>query len=208
MLEQPWKGYFPISQNFGQNLNGFYKADGLLGHTGCDFAMPTGTPIISPCNGVVTGLSTDIQKGEGVSVMSDDTFQWNGQSCKLICVMWHMKDKSIVVKVGDKVTTGELLGLSNNTGQSTGPHLHFSVIPVATDGSRRALDPNNGYNNCTNPLPYLNLTASPIVPIIVNFSHTWNIDIQRVKDFQTKHGLVPDGKVGPLTQKVIDTLFI
>ncbi len=205
MLQQPFKNYFPISQHFGQNLNAFYKADGLMGHSGIDFAMPIGTQIISPCNGIVTGLSTDIQKGEGVSVMSDDTFQWNGQPCKLICIMWHMKDKSIVVKVGDSVITGELLGLSNNTGQSTGPHLHFSIIPVATDGSRRSLaGMGNGYKGCVDPLPFLNLI---VAPIMVHFTHTWNLPIERVKDFQTQHGLVADGVVGMKTQSELDKLI-
>ncbi len=207
MLQKPFANEFPISQLFGENKNPFYLQDGLLGHTGIDFAMPTGTHIISPCNGTIIAVSVDIQKGEGVAVLSDDTFKWNGQDCKLDCILWHMKDQSIVVKVGDKVTTGQLLGLSNNTGQSTGPHLHLSVIPVATDSSRRKLDPNNGYNGCTNPMLYLDFAISPIPPIIRSFSHTWNVSVDRVKAFQTAHGLVPDGLVGPLTQGAIDKLI-
>lgn len=208
MLQQPFHNFFPITQHFGENLNAFYKNEGLLGHQGVDIAMPTGTPIISPCSGVVSAVSVDIQKGEGVSVISDDIFQWNGQDCKLICVMWHMKDQSIVVKVGDKVSTGQLLGLSNNTGQSTGPHLHFSTIPITTDGSRRSLaGRNNGYEGCVDPLPFLNLTPAPINVPMVSFSHTWNVPVQRVKDFQTKNGLVADGAVGPKTQAVIEKLI-
>ncbi len=66
---------------------------------------------------------------------------------------------------------------------------------------------NNGYNNCIDPMPYLNLTAKPTAPRKVSFSHTWNVDIQKVKDFQTKHGLVADGIVGPKTQNAIDLLI-
>ena len=89
-IEQPFTGYFKISQGFGKNLNPTYKADGLLGHTGLDFAMPNGTPIISPINGTVIAISLDIQKGEGVSVLSDDTFQVNGIDCKFDCIHWHL----------------------------------------------------------------------------------------------------------------------
>ena len=160
-LQQPFKSYFPISQEFGRNFNNWYKEDGLKGHSGVDFACPTGTPIIAPCDGVVVAVSTDIQRGLGASIMSDETFDWK-EPCKFICIHWHFK--SVAVKVGDKVKTGDLLGLSDNTGQSTGSHLHFSVIPVATDGSRRPLEPNNGYNNCINPIPYLELEKKPETP--------------------------------------------
>ena len=161
-MKQPFKNYYPISQRFGQNLNGYYKADGLKGHQGIDFAMPTGTPIYAIFTGTVSGVSTDIQKGEGVSIMSDDVFQWNGKPCKFICVCWHFKDKSISLKVGDKVKVGQQIGLSNNTGQSTGAHLHLSLIPIATDGSRNPLAGyNNGYHGCIDPLLYLELESSP-----------------------------------------------
>ncbi|HEY8683688.1 MAG TPA: M23 family metallopeptidase [Rhodanobacter sp.] len=39
----------------------------------------------------------------------------------------HLKKSSIRVSVGDKVTTGEVIGLLGFSGESTGPHLHFHV---------------------------------------------------------------------------------
>ncbi len=204
MLQRPFKGEFAISQKFGENLNGFYRADGLLGHTGIDFPMPNGTPIISPCDGLVIYTSNDIQKGEGVTILSDEIFQCNGQPCKLSCIVWHLKDQSIAVKVGHKVKVGDLLGLSNNTGQTTGPHLHFSTAPLAPDGSRKILFEANGYRGCVDPLPFLDL-PQPVE--MIQFSHTWNVSKDRVKDFQTKHCLKPDGIVGPKTQAILDTLI-
>lgn len=205
MLKKPFSGNYTITQKFGENLNSFYKAEGLKGHQGIDFNCPMGTPILSPCDGTVIFISTDIVKGEGVTVLSDQIFKFNGQDCHLSCVHWHLKDQSVVVKVGQKVKTGDLLGLSNNTGQTTGPHLHLSVAPLSLDGSMRLLAGiGNGYKGCIDPMPYLDLTPTPEM---VEFTHIWKRSVNTVKAFQLSHGLVGDGKVGPLTQSVIDKLI-
>lgn len=197
-LTQPFKNYFPISQRFGQNLNASYQKDGLLGHKGIDLPMPVGTPLFSPCNGQVISVSTNIQKGEGVSILTDDLFDYNGQPCKLICVLWHMKDQSIVVGVGQKVKTVDPLGLSGNTGNSTGPHLHFQVAPIAPDGSWRELAHGNGYEGCIDPLPYLNLDVAPENPIVKN--------AKKLQQFLNDNGanLVVDGKFGRLSMRALN----
>lgn len=203
-VSKPFIGDFSPGQLFGQNFNDYYKKEGLLGHQGIDFPMPNGTPIISAVNGIVVAISKDIQKGEGLAILSTDKFDYKGQECLLDTIYWHLQDKSILVNIGDTVVIGQRLGLSNNTGQSTGPHLHFSIIPMATDGSRRALAGiNNGYKGCVNPLPYCDWITEPDVA----FSHSWKIPLSKVKDFQNKHGLVADGIVGPKTQAVLDSLI-
>ncbi len=207
MLKLPFIGNFPITQKFGENKAVFYKAEGLLGHQGIDYAMPIGTAIVAPCDGLVIYISTDIQRGEGVTIMSDEIYKYNNQNCRLSCVHWHLKDQSIKVKVGDKVKTGDLIALSGNTGQTTGPHLHFSVSPLSPDAFRHELALGNGYKGCIDPFPYLELPTSTIPFINVSFSHTWNIPIQKIKDFQSSHNLVVDGIVGPKTQQVIDSLI-
>lgn len=217
-LEKPFEGDFPMTQHFGDNLNVYYKQEGLLGHQGIDFAMPNGTPIFSAVNGVVVAVSREMQKGEGVAVMSSDQFEYNGQPCLLDTIYWHLKDGSILVNVGDKIKTGQRLGLSNNTGQSTGPHLHFSIIPMATDGSRRSLAGlNNGYKGCIDPMPYLNLVPVPRtlkrgmsgedvrqLQVKLHVKPTtgffWDLTLKAVKEFQQANGLVPDGVVGSMTR--------
>ena len=224
-LNKPFVGYFAIGQKFGENFNSYYKAQGLLGHQGIDIPMPNGTPIISAVNGTVIGKSIEIQKGEGVAIMSLDIFQYKGQDCLLDTIYWHMQDGSIKVNVGDKVTIGQPLGLSNNTGMTTGPHLHFAVIPMATDGSRKALESySNGYHACVDPLPYLDWTFHRLLrrgdrgedvkelqtrlnmkgyTLVVDgiFGKLTQV---AVMDFQSKNGLLADGIVGPLTRNKLN----
>lgn len=88
------------------------------GHTGIDLGLSEGTPLRSLFNGVVEKVVDYGPEniGKGVLVkFSDGTTGIYG----------HMS--RILVKEGQKVAEGQKLGLSGNTGFSTGPHLHFSL---------------------------------------------------------------------------------
>jgi hypothetical protein len=88
------------------------------GHTGIDFSLNEGTPLRSVFDGVVQKVvdygSENIGKGVLVQ-FSDGTTGIYG----------HMS--RIMVKEGQRVTEGQTLGLSGNSGFSTGPHLHFGL---------------------------------------------------------------------------------
>jgi hypothetical protein len=91
---------------------------GNVPHTGIDLAMPKGTELHSIADGLVTKVydgSTNI--GYGVKVHTD-----NGTD-----MVWGHMDKVSVHK-GDFIQQGDLLGLSGNSGHSTGPHLHFGEM--------------------------------------------------------------------------------
>ncbi len=87
-------------------------------HTGIDIALPEGTPLKSITEGVVQRVvdygSENIGKGVIVQLADGKT-----------AIYGHLSD--IKVKAGQIVKEGDLLGLSGNTGRSTGPHLHFGV---------------------------------------------------------------------------------
>ena len=83
--------------------------------------MPEGTPIVAARPGIVVKTENN-QSGRGtnpsgnfVRVLHDDG---------TMSVYLHLKHRSVV---GQRVGAGTLLGKSGNTGNSTGPHLHFVV---------------------------------------------------------------------------------
>lgn len=92
------------------------------GHNGVDFSAKVGTPILSAQSGTVVGTGNTDSSCSGVSYG-----KWvlvkhaNG----LTTLYAHLS--VIQVSAGQTVAAGEKLGLSGNTGYSTGPHLHFTV---------------------------------------------------------------------------------
>lgn len=85
-------------------------------HTGVDFACPTGTPIYASLSGSVVFTGTSNVYGYYVIVKHYDGYQ---------TLYAHMS--KILCKKGDYVDQNTKIGLVGSTGQSTGPHLHFSV---------------------------------------------------------------------------------
>lgn len=92
------------------------------GHNGVDFRATTGTKIKASLTGIVAGTgNTDnfpgcYSYGKWILITHD-----NGLSTLYAHLSY------IGVNEGDKVSTGQVIGYSGNTGYSTGPHLHFGV---------------------------------------------------------------------------------
>jgi murein DD-endopeptidase MepM/ murein hydrolase activator NlpD len=85
-------------------------------HTGMDLAMPEGTLLRTVKDGVVDKVFNGGKCGNGVLVQFD-TDKYN--------IYCHMKE--VFVSPGQRLQYGDKIGLSGNTGYSTGPHLHFGV---------------------------------------------------------------------------------
>lgn len=88
-----------------------------------DIPVPVGTPIYAVTNGVVVGTPPDGKCGIGVVFNGDDDAQYT------YC---HGGPGTQTVTIGDRVSVGQHLMDSASTGNSTGPHLHFSVEAGAT----------------------------------------------------------------------------
>jgi len=99
-------------------------------HTGIDIPVKTGTPIIAAGPGRINWAGYGLYRGTedtddpyGLAVVIRHDFGHKGQT--LYTVYGHMS--RIDVSRGEKVETGDMLGLSGATGNVTGPHLHFEV---------------------------------------------------------------------------------
>ncbi|NYS77648.1 MULTISPECIES: peptidoglycan DD-metalloendopeptidase family protein [Halomonadaceae] len=112
----PFEGSYRLSSGFNPRRK--HPVTGRISpHNGTDFAMPIGTPVTAPANGVVERVSNHHAAGRYIVVRHD-----NGYRTRYL----HLSRP--LVKQGERVTMGERIALSGNTGRSTGPHLHYEVI--------------------------------------------------------------------------------
>ena len=93
-----------------------------------DFKMKPGTPVHAARSGVVTfarshftngGISRKyLGKGNGITICHGDGSYAH---------YWHLQHNGAIVRIGDTVSKGQLIGYSGSTGFSSFPHLHFEV---------------------------------------------------------------------------------
>lgn len=86
-------------------------------HTGIDLETAKGSPIFAPSDGIVKVAGRG--RGYGKLVEIDHGFAWSTRYGHL---------SKILVKKGDIVRKGDLIGLVGSTGVSSGPHLHFEML--------------------------------------------------------------------------------
>jgi murein DD-endopeptidase MepM/ murein hydrolase activator NlpD len=150
-----------ITQYFGNTAFASKNAQvyGGSGHNGIDFGVSTGTRILSAASGVVQGTGDTDSACRGASYGKWILIRHNNGLSTLYA---HLS--GISVSPGQAVGRGDVVGLSGNTGYSTGPHLHFTLyatkaVSVVSRQSRACgtmmtlpVSPTNGY---LNPLSYL-----------------------------------------------------
>lgn len=136
-LRKPFAGSYRLTQGFGENAELYkrwsYDGVALKGHNGLDWATPESTSIFAIDAGRVRQSGYD-EIGFGNYVVV--AHAW-GDS-----IYAHLSKRAVVVN--QLVECGECIGLSGNTGNSTGPHLHFGmrVAPYRrTDGWGGYCDP-------------------------------------------------------------------
>ena len=105
---------------------------GIVGHNEIDYGLPEGTEVVAAAAGKV------IQSGEngdfGISITLEHPW---GQS-----LYAHLKEAK--VSQNQEVKTGDVIGLSGQTGAAFGEHLHFAIKP-------NNADKNNGYLGLSTP---------------------------------------------------------
>jgi murein DD-endopeptidase MepM/ murein hydrolase activator NlpD len=118
----------PITSGFGPRPSP--GGIGSTNHEGIDYGVPVGTPIKAPAAGRVIFAGSMSGYGNYVCLLHQPQLS----SCYA-----HLS--KIQVAVGRAVAAGQTFALSGNTGNSTGPHLHFEIRRSATPAGDPAVDP-------------------------------------------------------------------
>lgn len=127
-----------ITQRYGARPE-YYKQFGLEGHEGTDFGGVSGDPVYAAADGVVKLIAKDDGKhpyGSHIRMThphGSDTWE---------TIYAHLRGFVVDLMVGSAVKAGQQIGYLGSTGNSSGPHLHFSLK-------------RNGV--IVNPEPYLNV---------------------------------------------------
>lgn len=149
---------FRINQRFGENNNGYYAQLGLKGHNGLDLYAQDGDPIYASHDGIVTFSGEDGAGGLTIVIRTLEEFEYDGGKAYLKTIYCHMQKGSLKVKATEKVKAGQIIGLADNTGLSTGSHLHFGLKPIQkgeADWQWDNIESKNGYFGAIDPEPYL-----------------------------------------------------
>ncbi len=110
----PIAGGIDISSRYGVRSNPF--GNGHEFHNGIDFIVDRGTPVLATGPGRVEAAGYDGPNGNRAVI--DHGFGYRS-------VYAHLS--KVHVKAGDPVERGQVVGLSGNTGRSSGPHLHYTL---------------------------------------------------------------------------------
>ena len=103
-----------ITSPFGERIHPITKLKTL--HNGIDLGGKIGQVIAAPMNGKVTYVTTTTGGGLQMAILHPNGFT---------TVYLHLS--KVLVSVGQEVTTSQVIANMGNTGESTGPHLHFSL---------------------------------------------------------------------------------
>ncbi len=114
-------GRYPITSGFGPRVSPITGLPSV--HNGIDFGCPVGTPVYSPAHGEVYEIGRDPNHPNGLCVK----IGFDGYRFKYL----HLSN--ILVPALGPIARAQIIGLSGNTGNSTGPHLHFEVAADATN---------------------------------------------------------------------------
>ncbi len=133
----PKKETVVLASGFGIRIHPIYKVRKM--HSGIDFAAPIGTPIYAAADGQIDNVEISFT-GYGKKVEIDHGFGYRTRYA-------HMH--AFVVRNGQHVKRGELIGFVGDTGLSTAPHLHYEVF---INGAQ--VNPIHYFFNDLNPAEY------------------------------------------------------
>ena len=126
-----------IVSGFGYRIHPVYKTARM--HTGIDFAAKTGTPVYATGDGTVIDPKGN-QSGYGIVCVINHGYGFQS-------LYGHLS--RMIVKPGDKVKRGQVIGYVGSTGLSVAPHCHYEIIK-----NGKKIDPVNYFYNDLTPEEY------------------------------------------------------
>ncbi len=103
-----------ITSKFGNRVHPITGATTF--HNGVDIAVKSGTKITAPSSGLVYRVFSNEAGGNQLMISHDNGY-----------ISGYAHLSSTLVSPGERVTKGQTVALSGNTGKSTGPHLHLTI---------------------------------------------------------------------------------
>jgi murein DD-endopeptidase MepM/ murein hydrolase activator NlpD len=86
-------------------------------HDAIDIAVPVGTPVVAPKDGEVIAAGFSSSYGHFIRLSHENGY-----------ISFYAHLSRVAAQVGDTVAQGVRIAYSGNSGQSTGPHLHFAIF--------------------------------------------------------------------------------
>jgi murein DD-endopeptidase MepM/ murein hydrolase activator NlpD len=136
-------------------------------HTGVDYAAPTGTPVMTIGDGVVTSVKYEGAGGNTVRIRHNSVYS---------TAYLHLSKYAKGLKAGQRVKQGEVIGYVGSTGRSTGPHLDFRVWKNGT------------------PINPLTMDSPPAEPIKEENKPAFEEAIKRYQQMVTSVAVIEDAK--------------
>ena len=136
-------------------------------HTGVDYAAPTGTPVMTIGDGVVTSVKYEGAGGNTVRIKHNSVYS---------TAYLHLSKYAAGLKVGQRVKQGEVIGYVGSTGRSTGPHLDFRVWKNGT------------------PINPLTMDSPPAVPVKDSNKAAFQAAIKAYQDQITQLSVVENAR--------------
>lgn len=170
-LDYPVAPFF-VNQPFGVN-GAWYRANGIniAGHNGIDLRAYHGQPVYAAHDGIAYYTDDDGNEGDGVVLITTQEYEYLATITHFKTIYWHLCDPheepllaSPVYRYrqanrgkGMPIKRGDIIGYADNTGFSTGDHLHFGLKPVE-QGEKPEVwyttFADNGYGGAIDPTPY------------------------------------------------------
>lgn len=127
----------PVTGEYGE------IRDGVI-HVGIDYGVPTGTPVYAAKAGIILEIHRNLPIGDRTTLNGNfiRVTHWDGTQG----VYLHLEN--VIVESGDYVNALDQIGTSNDTGRSSGPHLHYQEYQDGKQDRNRTNNPTIAHSAC------------------------------------------------------------